>query len=170
MHYKHIDGVTVTAQFAEENGLRYRYRLEIKLQAPSVAEKTACVVMQNPSYAGKNEADKSVQFMEKVVFQKGLPEFQGVHRLIVVNQFARIQTNQFQGQPHEIGVNNNSAIEAALRESEIIILGWGSGNPYEERKAFVIGLLKQMKGKQLFKTKMHPSRGRYDGFIQTFGI
>ena len=71
MHYKHIDGVTVTAQFAEENGLRYRYRLEIKLQAPSVAEKTACVVMQNPSYAGKNEADKSVQFMEKVVFQKG---------------------------------------------------------------------------------------------------
>lgn len=43
MHYKHIDGVTVTAQFAEENDLLYRYRLEIKLQAPSVAGKTACV-------------------------------------------------------------------------------------------------------------------------------
>lgn len=76
MHYKHIDGITVTAQFAKENGLRYRYRLEIKTTShTSVAGKTACVVMQNPSYAGEDEADKSVQFMEKVVFQKRLSEF-----------------------------------------------------------------------------------------------
>ena len=170
MHYKHIDGVIVTAHFAEENGLRYRYRLEINLQEQFVGGKAACVVMQNPSYAGKEIADKSVQFMEKVVFQNGLLEFQSVHRLIIVNQFAHVQTNHFQGQPHEIGANNNIAIETALRESEIIIIGWGSGNPFEERKAFVLGLLKEMNGKQLFKTKMHPSRGRYDGFIQPLSI
>ena len=170
MRYEHIAGINVTAQFAEENGLRYRYRLEINLQVQPIDGKTACVVMQNPSYAGEDVADKSVQFMEKVVFQKGLPEFQGVRRLIVVNQFARIQTNRFQGQPHEIGANNNSIVEAALRQSDIIILGWGSGNRFDERKAFVLELLKQLKGKQLYKTKMHPSRGRYDGFIQSFSI
>ena len=170
MLHKHIDGVSVSAQFSKEKGLLYRYRLEIKLLFPLLAGRTACVVMQNPSYAAEDRADKSVQFMEKVVFQKGLSEFQGVQRLIVVNQFARVQTNQFQGQQHEIGKRNNEAIEAALMESNIIILGWGCGNPYEERKAFVVGLLKQMKGKQLFKTKMHPSRGRYDGFIQPFGL
>lgn len=53
--------------------------------------------MQNPSYAGEEVADKSVQFMEKVVFQKGLPEFRDVRRLIVVNQFAYIETNNFEG-------------------------------------------------------------------------
>lgn len=170
MRYQHISGVTVTARFAEENGLRYRYRLAIRLQSHLVNEKTACVVMQNPSYASEDVADKSVQFMEKVVFQKGLPEFRGVRRLIVVNQFAYIQTRKFKGLSFAIGANNDSAIKAALRESDIIILGWGSGNPFDERKAFVLGLLKKMKGKQLFKTKMHPSRGRYNGFIQPFCI
>ena len=169
MRYEHIDGVTVTAQFAWEGDLRSRYRLEISLNA--LAEgKTVCVVMQNPSYAGEDVADKSVQFMEKVVFQKNLYEFIGIRRLIVVNQFARIQTNGFQGLPHEIGTHNNATIEAALRESDIIILGWGSGNPFDERKSFVLDLLKQMNGKQLLKTKMHPSRGRYDGFIQPFSF
>jgi len=165
MRYKHIDGVEVTAHFSDENGLRYRYRLEIVLKAGPRRGKTACVVMQNPSYAGEEVADKSVQFMEKVVFQKGLPEFQGVRRLIVVNQFARIQTNHFQGLPHEIGAHNDAAIKTALKESDIIIVGWGCANPFEERKAFVLGLLRKMKGKQLFITRKHPSRGRYDGFI-----
>lgn len=170
MRHEHIPGVSVSAQFAWEEEVHYRYRLEITLQAEAADGKTACVVMQNPSYAGEDVADKSVQFMEKVVFQKGLPEFNGVHRLIVVNQFARIQTNHFQGLPQDIGANNNAAIEAALRESDIVILGWGSGNRSNERKDFVLGLLKQMRGKQLFQTKMYPSRGRYDGFIQPLCI
>ncbi|MHB9118958.1 MAG: DUF1643 domain-containing protein [Burkholderiales bacterium] len=165
MRYEHIDGVEVTAQFSWENDLRYRYRLEIVLKDAVSTGITACVVMQNPSYAGEDVADKSVQFMEKVVFKKGLAEFEGVRRLIVVNQFARIQTNNFQGLPHEIGALNDAAIKDALYESDIVILGWGSANRFEDRKAFVLGLLGEMKQKALFKTRMHPSRGRYEGFI-----
>lgn len=168
MRYEHIDGVEVSAQFSWENDLRYRYRLEIVQKDAVPTGKTACVVMQNPSYAGEDVADKSVQFMEKVVFKKGLAEFDGVRRLIVVNQFARIQTNDFQGLPNEIGALNDAAIKDALHESDIVILGWGSSNRFEERKAFVLGLLGDMKQKTLFKTRMHPSRGRYDGFIQPY--
>lgn len=167
MPYKHIEGVKVKARFFKENGLDYRDRLEITLKnfPPSKSSKTACVVMMNPSYAGEHIADKSVQFMEKVVFLKGLAEFKGVRKLLVVNQFARIQTHQFQGLPHEIGSSNNASIKAAFKKSEIVILAWGSGNPFEERKVFVWNLLKRMKGKKIYKTRMHPSRGRYDGFI-----
>ena len=168
MIYEHIDGVSVTAQLAWEGELRYRYRLEVVLKDAVPTDKTACVVMQNPSYANEDVADKSVQFMEKVVFKKGLPEFEGVRRLIVVNQFAHIQTNDFQGLPHEIGVLNDAAIKDALYESDIVILGWGSANRFDERKAFVLGLLGEMKQKTLFKTRMHPSRGRYEGFIQPY--
>ena len=168
MRYEHINDVAVTAQFSFENDLHYRYRLEITLKGASPTGKTACVVMQNPSYAGEDVADKSVQFMEKVVFKKDLPEFSGVCRLIVVNQFAYIETNNFQGLPHQIGALNNAAIKGALHESDIIILGWGSTNRFEERKAFVHGLLAEMPQKTLLKTKMHPSRVRYDGFIQPY--
>ena len=168
MSYEHIYGVEALAQFSLEGESRYSNRLEITLKDAAPTGKTVCAVMQNPSYAGEDVADKSVQFLEKVVFRKGLPEFDGVRRLIVVNQFAYIQTNDFEGLPHQIGELNNAAITAALHESDIVVLAWGSSNRFEARKAFVHGLLDGMKHKMLLKTKMHPSRGRYDGFIQPF--
>lgn len=168
MSYEHIDGVEVTAQFSQEGDQRYRYRLEIILKDAAPTGKTVCAVMQNPSYAGADVADKSVQFLEKVVLKNGLPEFDGVRRLIVVNQFAYIQTNDFEGLPHQIGELNDATIMDALHESDIVVLAWGSDNRFEERKAFVHGLLGGMKHKALLKTKMHPSRGRYEGFIQPF--
>ena len=168
MIYKHIDGVEVLANFSLEGESRYRNRLEITLKDVAHAGKTVCAVMQNPSYAGADVADKSVQFLEKVVFTKSLPEFDSVRRLIVVNQFAYIQTNNFEGLPHQIGEHNDAAIRAALHECDIVVLAWGSSNRFEERKAFVLTHLAEMKHKTLLKTKMHPSRGRYDGFIQPY--
>lgn len=170
MPYLHIKNVTAKAWFATHNGIRYRYRLEITRIGAAVSPKTACVVMQNPSYASEEIADKSVQFMEKNVLELGLPEFAGVDRLIVVNQFARIQTNDFEGLISDIGDGNDKAIETAIQESEIVIIGWGKSNRFEARKEFVLGLLKRVSGKLLLKTKMHPSRGRYAGFIQPLGI
>ncbi len=168
MRYKHIEGVKVKANFSQD--LRYRYRLEITLQNAPASGKTACVVMMNPSYANEEVADKSVQFMEKVVFQKHLPEFAGVKKLIVVNQFAFIQTNAFEGLEHEIGPENDAAIKWAIKKSDIIILGWGVANRFEARKNFVLGLLRKLKHKKLFKTKKHPSRAGFDGFIQPFNF
>jgi hypothetical protein len=99
VRFNHIPEITVTADFAEENGQQYRYRLDVALKNPPPANITACVIMMNPSYACVEHADKSVQFMERVVFLKELPEFADVGRLIVVNQFAKIQTKDFQGLP-----------------------------------------------------------------------
>ena len=168
MRYEHIEDIEVTAHFSSEGESRYRNRLEITLKGAEPTGKTVCTVMQNPSYAGEDVADKSVQFLEKVVFKKGLPEFDGVRRLIVVNQFAYIQTHDFEGLPHQIGELNDAAIMAALHESDIVVLAWGASNRFEARKAFVHGLLDGMKHKTLLQTKMHPSRGRYHGFIQPF--
>lgn len=166
MRFNHIPEVTVTADFAEENGQRYRYRLDVRLKHPPSANVTACVIMMNPSYACVEHADKSVQFMERVVFLKGLPEFAGVGRLIVVNQFAKIQTKDFQGLPQDIGSRNDAAIQAAFEESDVIIVAWGCANPFRERIAFAQELLASMPGKRLYRTSKHPSRGRYAGFIQ----
>lgn len=164
--YKHIDGVDVVAWFSDDK--RYRYRLDIAIKSGPVVGRTACVMMMNPSYANEEIADKSVQFMEKIVFQRSLDEFVGVQRLIVVNQFAYIQTNKFQGSQAEIGTENDRAIKDALRDSEIIIIGWGSANPFKERQEFVLDLIKNMKGKRVFKTSSHPSRAKYDGFIKPY--
>lgn len=168
MRYLHIEGVKVKAKFSKDR--KYRYLLTVDLEKASARGKTACVVMMNPSYANEEIADKSVQFMERIVLQKNLPEFKGVTRLIVLNQFAYIQTHKFRGLPHEIGTKNNAAIKKTFEESDIIILAWGCANPFEERKDFVHGLLKKTRGKKIYKTKKHPSRAGYEGFILPFSL
>ncbi len=176
MPYLHVPGVKVKARFSKCK--KYRYWLDVRKQegdrslqtdlSPSSKSKTACVIMMNPSMANEEIADKSVQFMEKIVLERGLRHFKGVRRLIVVNQFAYIQTNEFKGLPHEIGPRNNAAIKAAFKESDIIILGWGCGNKFKARQDFVLGLLPELKGKRFFQTKKHPSRAAYKGFIKKF--
>lgn len=168
MTYLHIPGIHAIADFATEGGVLFRYRLEITKTDASPSPRTACVVMQNPSYASESIADKSVQFMEKIVFLRGLPEFAGVQRLVVVNQFARVQTNGFRGLPGDLGSRNDEAIQAAFAESDIVVIGWGASNPFKERQAFAQGLLSRLPGKRIYKTRSHPSRGRYSGFIERF--
>jgi hypothetical protein len=170
MRYLHIKGVSVKADFSTEDDVRYRYHLEIqKIGAPSSA-RTVCAIMQNPSYAGEDVADKSVQFLEKNVFELDLPEFRNVGRLTIVNQFARVLTNDFVGQDAEIGSRNDAAISNAIAQAEIVLIAWGSSNRFEARKEFVIGVLKEHQGKETYQTRMHPSRGRYENFILPFEI
>ena len=157
--YRHIDNVQVEADFACEQGVRYRYRLEITKHGASRSPKTACVVMQNPSCAGKDIADRSVEFLEKVVFEKQQQAFDGVERLLIVNQFARVQTKTSAkfGCDSDIGEKNNEAIKSALEEAQVVVIAWGKSNKFKERQKYVCALLKPMTDKQLYRTRYHPA-------------
>jgi len=124
--------------------------------------------MQNPSYASVEIADKSVQVLERVVFEKELSEFNGVERLIVVNQFAFIQTKDFVGTDDQIGKRNDDAIDRAVDESEIVLIAWGKDNGFLQRQERILEIVRTKKGKALLQTSRHPSRVIYDGFIQNF--
>ena len=166
MQYRHVENVSVRAIY-DEGDAGYRYRLEITRSDAPPHPRTVCVVMQNPSVAGEQFADKSVQFLEKVVFNRGLAEFEGVDRLVIVNQFARVQTTGFAGLETDIGRQNDDSIRHALQEADLVVVGWGASNRFHGRQAFVHGLMKSLcRAKPLYQTRMHPSRGRCGGFIQ----
>lgn len=50
MLYEHIDGARVLAPFSSEDEMLFRYRLEISFGDVLRTGKTACALMQNPSY------------------------------------------------------------------------------------------------------------------------
>ncbi len=165
MKFQHIEGVTAKAMFS--NCKKYRYRLEItKENTPK--GKTVCVIMQNPSVANSEEADRSVQFLEKLIFQKEYSEFDLVKNIIIVNQFAYIQTNNFDGTDEYIGEDNDTQIQAAIRESDIILIAWGASNSYSSRKLEINKMIATTKGKLLLQTKSHPSRGTYIDFVEPY--
>ncbi|MBA3483646.1 MAG: DUF1643 domain-containing protein [Pirellulales bacterium] len=141
MRYEHIAGVRVRATFADEFGVRYRYRLEVTREGVLRPRRTVCAIMQNPSCADRVIADKSAQFLEKIVFERNLPEFRRVDRLLIVNQFARIQTTGFVEIETDIGLRNDRVIKQALRTSQIALIAWGASNRFRHRQQTILGFL-----------------------------
>lgn len=169
MIYGHIDGVVAHASFSE--CMKFRYRLNIELNVPaSDKTKTVCAIMQNPSNANSDIADKSAQFLEKLVFTKNNPHFLGVRKLIIVNQFAFIQTNGFLGNSKHVGAENDQYIRNAISESDVILIAWGCSNKYEDRKQAINNIIKGYSDKVLLQGKSHPSRASYNGYISNYCI
>lgn len=169
MVYRHIEEVEARAIFSECK--KYRYRLDISLKDTIEGDaKTVCAIMQNPSVANSEIADKSVQFLEKLIFKKNNNNFTGVRKLIVVNQFAFVQTNDFSGQDGHIGADNNSHISRALEESDIILVAWGSANAYKNRKSEINTMLREHREKTLLSGKSHPSRASYANYVSAYNI
>lgn len=169
MVYRHIEQVNANALFSDCK--KFRYRLDISLDKPRDSDtKIVCAVMQNPSVANSDIADKSVQFLEKLIFTKDITYFSGVRKLIVVNQFAFVQTNDFSGQDTHVGPDNNSHITQAISESDIILIAWGSGNGYEDRKSKINEMLKATTGKTFLLGRSHPSRASYVDYVSVYSI
>ena len=162
MIYKHIDGVDVAAIFSDCG--KYRYRLDITLKNTNKTQ-TVCVVMQNPSVANSDIADKSVQFLEKLVFQKNITQFSNVRKIIITNQFAFIQTNNFVGLDSEIGEDNDKHIDDAVNEADIILIAWGSSNAFNDRKQKINEIIKAHNNKIVLQGKSHPSRASYENYV-----
>ena len=167
MVYKHIEGVKVKSIFSKCNKFRYTLTIKNKL---SSGNKTISVIMQNPSEANSEVADKSVQFLEKLIFQKNYTEFKNIKTLIVVNQFAFIQTTDFVGTKEHIGSKNDKYIKKSLNAANIILVAWGSTNSYTERINEINGLIRKSDPQLLLQTKKHPSRGTYIDFVKPYVI
>lgn len=165
--YRHIVGTQVKADFSGCG--RFRYTLTVDYE-PATGGRTVCVVMENPSYANEAYADKSVQFLEKLIFLKQYLQFAGVRRLIVVNQFAFIQTEKFKGETGQIGPRNDQAIKEALEEADIVLIAWGKANPHHTRSLQILSMIRESQPESVYVTKKHPSRGTYEDFIEGFSF
>lgn len=161
--YRHLENLIVSANFSTCGKFRYQLTIE---DPKSDGVKTVCVVMQNPSEAGENRADRSVQFLEKLIFKGNYNVFKEVSKIIIVNQYAFIQKKGFLGRTDKIGADNNTFLKHAIKSSDIVLIGWGKMNHYEERKETVFQILANYSDKILLETKKHPSRGFYEDFIR----
>jgi len=165
MIYRHIPGVKVKALFSDCKKFRYQLTIEdtSKRNGDSI-----CVIMQNPSIANTEIADKSVQFLEKLIFEKEVELFRNVKTIMIVNQFARIQTKYFEGKAEDIGPDNDIHIRRAIDQSDIILIAWGKTNPFLKRQQDILRIISSFQCKKVLMTKRHPSRGTYQKFIVPF--
>jgi len=165
MVYRHLNLIDAKAIYSTCG--EYRYQLTLQCTGKEIGQ-TMCVIMQNPSVAGSEFADKSVKFLETLIFQKEYPEFRKVSQVLIVNQFARIQTKNFRGRPSDIGSENDNHIQKSIRKSDIILIAWGKTNPFTERQQVITQMIQAFENKKILMTKKHPSRGSYQDFITPY--
>ncbi|MCE2613965.1 DUF1643 domain-containing protein [Flavobacteriaceae bacterium D16] len=163
--FRHLEGLNISAVFSDCGN--YRYLLEIEKNAIKRGKKV-CAIMLNPSIADENQADKSVQFLEKLIFEKSTSYFKNVTTLSIVNLFAFIQTRDFEGKPDQVGPRNDKHLEAGIAAADIVLIAWGKTSAHQQRKARVLEVLERYPGKKILVTKIHPSRGHYANFITEF--
>lgn len=166
--YLHRPNLKIEAMFSPESTPLYRYHLTVTKSNALKDPKTVCAIMQNPSEAGVEIADRSIQVLERVIFEHKLPEFSGVERLVVVNQFAFIQTTEFSGNQDKIGDLNDKVVYEAIRTSDIILIARERDNRYLERQRRILNFISKYNNKPIYITSRHPSRVIYDGFIRRY--
>ena len=166
-NFRHLDGLTISAVFSDCGN--YRYLLEIEKNAIKRGKKV-CAIMLNPSIADENQADKSVQFLEKLIFEKSTSYFKNVTTLSIVNLFAFIQTRHFEGKPEQVGPKNNHYLEVSIAAADIVLIAWGKTCVYPERQSMVMRLLDTYPEKDILITKSHPSRGTYQNFVRPIDV
>jgi len=169
-NYNHLDGLYVAPPFFVDNRT-FRYKIEIyKPREIEGLGETLCVILQNPSYADETRADKSINIIEKVVFEKDYKVFDKVDHIVIVNQFAYVQTKNFYGDEGKIGVLNDYILEREIKNADIILIGWGLDNHYSDRKKTIKKIIfdNQNKNKKIYITSMHPCVVKYDDYISEY--
>ena len=163
--YRHLPDLEVKAVFSDCGN--YRYLLKIKRMGVA-SGKRVCAIMLNPSVANEWQADKSVQFLEKLIFEKAIPYFNKVTEIWIANLFAYIQTKNFKGTPEQVGELNDHYLASAIAAADIVLIAWGKSCSHPERQSKVGELLSRYPDKILLVTKRHPSRGQYENFVTSF--
>jgi hypothetical protein len=86
-HYEKVDQSRIKAKFSHDRKHRYSLYLPFK---DRVDGHTVCVIGQNPSYADEKIADKTLHYIEHLVYDK-CPE---VGSIVVLNLFSRVDTKK----------------------------------------------------------------------------
>ncbi|MEX0987568.1 MAG: DUF1643 domain-containing protein [Bacteroidales bacterium] len=181
-HFEHIELSSVEAVFSGDGC--FRYLLSMKFGDTLLDQgrnKTAAVIMKNPSAADEQMADATIRKVETYIYHR----LNDVRWLHILNIFAYRATepedlNEVflrEGPMKAIGEENDHVIRSTLQECDYVILGWGNTSGidralYAERIYRVKQLLKEIPEQKIFcisgkvKTK-NPLHGLMWGYDYT---
>ncbi|MEA2029044.1 MAG: DUF1643 domain-containing protein [Campylobacterota bacterium] len=86
-HYEKVDINNIVANFTDD--LLHRSSLTIPFFERKT-NKSICIIGQNPSHANEEYADKTLQYFEKLIFDK-FPQYS---KIIMLNLYSRIDTQK----------------------------------------------------------------------------
>lgn len=84
-HFQQVNLSGVIADFSPDK--KHRFSLTIPYSGRS-GKKSICIIGQNPSYADAATADKTIHYLERLIYEK-YPQYS---QIIILNLFSRVDT------------------------------------------------------------------------------
>ena len=147
-HFDHVDGQRIRARFSRRN--THRWALQVPYRQDSARTQTVSVFLKNPSSAGEQFADRTIQTVEREIYRL----FPMAAWLWVFNLFAirATETRDVRRAIDQhniewaIGDENDRALLCAIRDSHHIVAAWGAQSSllkadYDKRVQQVVRML-----------------------------
>jgi hypothetical protein len=156
-HFAKVDKENIRAIFTEDG--KHRSCLEIPFLDRN-GEKTLCIIGQNPSHANEIIADKTVNYLERYVYEN-LPQYS---KIIVLNLYSIIDTNKYQIDDLVREECENTFDEIINENSDFLVIygkltNNGSFNFVERAKS----LKSKLGGKAIYKIDIKSSYAPHPG-------
>ncbi len=157
-HYDMVDTDSIEAIFSNDMSCRYTLKLKYKSSLDSKRDKTATVILKNPSSADEKRSDKTIRNVEKFVYERLLD----VEKLNILNILSLRGTDAKEiggcidrwGLAYGVGEDNDLYFEELIPKSDYIIIAWGRNNGikkqlYDKRVESVFEMIKRFNKKAL---------------------
>ncbi len=178
-HFEHVDLSSVEAAFSKDR--LYRYSLSMRFSDTLMdtgRDRTAAVIMKNPSAADAFRADATIRKVETFVYHR-FPDVRWLH-ILNIFAFRATEPGDLNRACHEdgamqvIGADNDHVIGKVTGASDYVIVAWGNNSGidpvlYEERVLRVKHILAEVPAGKIYcitgkkKTK-HPLHGLMWGY------
>jgi len=86
-HFSKIDQQNIKVKFSDDR--KHRFYLELPF-ANKIEGNALCIIGQNPSSANARIADKTINYIERYVYEK-LPQYS---KIIILNLYSRVDTKK----------------------------------------------------------------------------
>ncbi len=144
-HNKHTDQNSIVADFSED--MVYRYTLKMDFIENGNRNKTAAVILKNPSSANEKKADNTIRRVEEYIYSN----FSDVKTIYILNLFAIRATDakdvaklcKEKGMSYINGPKNDEYHKQIISKADYIITAWG-GNSTIPKECYNQRIMKEM--------------------------
>jgi hypothetical protein len=146
-HFDQVDKSKITADFSSDR--KHRSSLEMPF-LNRTENKTLCVIGQNPSYANESVADKTLHYLQRLIYEK-YPEYD---RIVMLNLYSRIDTKKKETK-NLLSLDAVRTFRTVIKENDNFLIVYGKFTSKKEGsykfKKRAMQLKAMLKNKNVFK-------------------
>jgi hypothetical protein len=155
-HANCVDNETIEARFSDDGLHRYSLKLPFRDRETG---KVLLIIGQNPSEANQSVADKTINYLERYVFQN-LPQYDGI---IMLNLYTRMDKHKVKNDVMDCASDRELRMHLSMNSDVLLVFGRLKNERAYKFKNRVLQLRDALESKKLYKLAINTNYAPHPG-------